>query len=128
MLDWNAAMAAMDAAVAGTFDTDAIRALPRRDGAGVNAPRMADPTRAEFDFMGSLEPGPAAMPASQRPAGDPGSARAPVSHEAVVSGLASGWPWMPGRGDHLTARGARWEIADLVEDGSARKVYLVNRV
>ena len=128
MVDWNGAMAAMDAAVAETFDVDAFRALPRADGIGVNAPRGPDPLRAEFDFMGTLDRGPAVLPVSQRPAGDPGSVRVPVSHEAVVTALAVNWPWVPKRDDHLTIAGERWEIVDLIDDGSARKTFLVNRV
>lgn len=127
-MDFRDAMAAMDAAVAETFDADAFRAMPRTAGIGVNAPRGADPLRAEFDFMGSLERGPAVLPVSQRPAGDPGSVRVPVSHEAVVTALASGWPWVPVRLDHLVLGGERWEIVDLIDDGSPRKAFLVNRV
>lgn len=126
MTDWNGAMAAMDAAVADCFDVDAIRAIGRKDGVSVNAPRSDDAARTPFDFSGSLELGP--RPSERRSAGDPGAPREGVQHEGVVTALMQAWPWQPRRKDHLEIAGARWSIDDIVEDGTGRKVYLVNRV
>lgn len=128
MPDWAAAAAVLDAAVAGTFDADTIRALPRREGVSVNAPGAADPDRAEFEFAGSFELAPDALPTSRRPIGDQAGLREPASHQAVVTALAAGWPWMPKRKDHLAFGGVRWSIDDLFDDGSLRRVFYLNRV
>lgn len=128
MVGWKAAMAAMDQAVAGAFDEDTLTLQPRRRGTSVNSPGMDDDQRQAFDFLGSFELAPAGLPASRRPAGDPGTYRDPVSHEAVVSAVHASWPWMPIRKDHVTRGGTRWSIDDLVDDGTGRIVLYVNRV
>ena len=127
MPDWNAATAALNAAVADTFDTDTLFAIGRKQGVSVNSERADDPARPQFEFKGSFELLPDGIPLSERPQGDSSSLREAVSHEAVVSAIVTGWAWLPRRKDHILRGAERWEITDLKDDGSPRKVYYLNR-
>lgn len=125
---WNEAAALMDAAVADVFDEDTLTLLPRRKGTSVNSAGEDDTSRGTFDFIGSFELAPAGLQASRRPAGDPGTFRDPVSHEAVITAVHGSWPWAARRKDHLLYGGRRWSVDDIGEDGTGRIALYVNRV
>ncbi|KGF71158.1 hypothetical protein LL06_00755 [Hoeflea sp. BAL378] len=112
---------------AALFDTVDVQAVPRRNGATVNHRREADPERAGFEFMGSLEFNPPPLRNEQFTQTGM-TAQANVAFDAVITAHDDGtWPWAPRRGDHLVADSVTYDVADIHRDGSSRRVFYVNK-
>lgn len=126
-MDWTEAEAALEEAAASVFDKTAIRILPRKEGASVNEPRIADESRAEFDAFGTIEPGAPALPAAGRWSGDPSVKAMPVIFEAVLTAHVRSWPYVPGRGDRILVGSKCYDIQNVDRDGTMRAVFHLNR-
>lgn len=125
-MDWGSAEAALETAAASVFDRQAVRILPRREGASVNQPRIADTSRAEFDAVATIEAGVAALPAAGRFSGDPSARAMPVTFEAVMTAHVAAWPYVPVRGDRVVAGARTFDIVNVDRDGSARPAFFLN--
>lgn len=126
------AVPALENSVAAVFDEIAFILVPMTAGkTGVNATPMADPDRDAFNFLGSIDLGPAAVqPAfhtSRSIAPTAAGAGSGVSHEAVVTALSSAWPCRPRIGDRIVQGAMTWQIAAQPRDGSDRLALYVNR-
>lgn len=131
-MDWSAASAAMDGMVAGVFDKQAVTIVPKTAGMDTSAPTQDDASRASFTRQASLELLPNAMPAAQRPAGDPAAGTRQTYYAAVLTANVGDWPYEPRRGDHvieaLPGGGSRrYIVAAREADGSGRPAYYLNR-
>lgn len=126
-MDWNAALATADAAVASTFDRTSATMVPRKVGMDVNRAPVADPDRASFVRLVSIERGPTAFPVSERPSGDPASQRQPVQYEAVMTATVVDWPWLPARGDRIEEATHAWTVGAVQNDGTGRPAFFLNR-
>lgn len=128
MIDFTSAQRLMDETVADVFDADECRLRPRMNSDNVNAGRVADPDRDEFDFMGSLEIGPDPVPRNSGLTIAPALDRDAVTYEAVIAARSTAFAHMPKRHDWIVCKGRIWEIHDQVKDGSDRFVVYVNSV
>lgn len=117
----------LDIDAAALFDHVAFQAVGRKTGASVNHPGQNDPNRVAFGFSGSIEFNPPPLRNEQfMQAGKSGQAN--VAFDAVITAHDDGvWPWVPKLRDHLTSGGVTYEIADPHRDGSARRVFYVNK-
>lgn len=112
---------------AALFDKIDVQAVARKGGTTVNHPRENDPTRTAFPFPGSIEFNPPPLRNEQFMQAAR-SAQANVAFDAVITAHDDGtWLWQPKRGDHLIAVDVTYEVADIHRDGSARRVYYVNK-
>lgn len=125
-MDWDAALAVLDQKAAEVFDTVTFTVRPMKDGLSANHGRVADPARAAFDFLGSLDIGPPAMARGALVA-DPAVRAQSVDFEAVATAHSAGWPYIPSRRDIFEADGTRWSIADVDRDGTARRVFYLTK-
>jgi len=112
---------------AALFDIFEVQAVARKGGATVNHRRESDPARSGFSFSGSIEFNPPPLRNEQfMQAAKSGQAN--VAFDAVVTAHDDGtWLWQPKRGDHLVAMDVTYEVADIHRDGSARRVYYINK-
>ena len=112
---------------AALFDAVEVQAFARKGGATVNHCRGDDPDRASFPFSGSLEFNPPPLRNEQfMQAAKSGQAN--VAFDAVITAHDDGtWLWQPKRADHLVAAGVTYAVADMHRDGSARRVFYVNK-
>jgi len=117
----------LDTDAAALFDETEVQAVARKSGATVNARRENDPDRVGFSFPGSIEFNPPPLRNEQfMQAAKSGQAN--VAFDAVITAHDDGtWLWRPKRGDHLVAVDMTYEVADIHRDGSARRVYYVNK-
>ncbi len=127
MSDWTDMERRLETDAAALFDTVEVQALARKGGATVNHRRGNDPDRASFVFAGSLEFNPPPLRNEQfMQAGK--TAQANVTFDAVITAHDDGmWLWLPKRGDQLSANSVVYEIADIHRDGSARRVFYINK-
>lgn len=131
-MDWTAAEAALETAAASVFDRTAVRILPRKEAASVNQARVADPDRAAFDALTTIELGAPTMPAGSRMSADPSARGALVQFEAVMTAHVAGWPYVPVRFDRVVERpdtdfAVVYEIVNVDRDGSSRPAFYLNR-
>lgn len=127
-MNWTYAEAALESGVASVFDVQQFRMLPRKAAASVNQPAVADASRAEFDFCGTLELGPPFLPAGRGASGDPSARDRTVGYEAVLTAHDAAWPWRPVRGDLVRdAASVDWKIVNIDRDGSHRPALHLNR-
>ncbi|PBC09191.1 hypothetical protein [Mesorhizobium sp. WSM3859] len=132
MVDWDSALVALEGKVAEVFDTQTFHVFPTAKGVSVNDDRVADPSRAGFDFRGSIHFGPVAlMPGFSHPAtmtvDSRERGRESPSHEAVITALSSDWPHPIKVEDIIGWGAARYVVAAIPEDGGRRKAIYVNR-
>lgn len=126
-MSWSDLERRLDTDAAALFDEVTFTVAPRTKGATVNDRPGPDGARAAFDFKGSLDLNP--PPLRNEPLGGPtGVFSGETSFDGVVTAHDDGtWPYVPGRPDHLTAGGVTYQIADTHRDGSARRVFYVNK-
>jgi hypothetical protein len=128
-MDWNSAAAVLESAAAATFDRLAVTIQPRKEGVSVNQPRLADPSRAPFDALVTIETNPPSMTSGSRYGADPSLRAMPVTFEAVMTANVALWPYVPGLCDRVreALSGKSWDIANLDRDGTDRAVFYLNR-
>lgn len=126
-MSWKDDLAATDNLVAGYFDTDSCRLVPRIAGIGVNHGRQDDASREAFDFLGSLDEQPSGDLMARHRSSDPAAGKANPYYDAVLTALVTGWPWLPRRDDHVVVGGVTWRIMADATDGTARRAWYMNR-
>lgn len=136
-MDWNGALAAADATVAGVFDRQVVQVRAKSRGFGVNSAAGDDPERAAFVRAVSIELEPQGFPTAQRHGADPASQRNQVFHEAVMTAHVADWPWLPLVGD-MVVPGAvvsgdfvpgaeKFVVASVQDDPTGRPAFYLNR-
>lgn len=123
-MDWTSAEAALESGVASVFDVQTVELIPRKAAPSVNAPSVADATRAAFTCKVSLELSP---PGIARADGDPSDRERRTFYEAVMTGDWSAWPWQPKRDDLVRVPGQDWQVRNIDRDGSRRFIIYLNR-
>lgn len=126
-MDWKAAEAALDNACAEAFDKDECRLLPRMRSGGVNSELAADPSRAEFDFMATIELSPERFTLEADRVADPAVRRRQVNAEMVLTANSAAWPHFPRKSDHVQCGADVYVIAELHRDGGQRAAFWLNR-
>lgn len=125
-------MAAMDAAVAHTFDRETCRLVPMSRNSDVNARPSPDPERAPFDFLATIEVEPQRIDlASGRQQATDARLRH-VGGEIVLTALTTGWPSEARRGDlveHRVADTVRqvYAVSEIHRDGTQRVAFYLNQ-
>lgn len=127
MIDWAAAETLTDDLTATIFDVTACVMKPRRAGASVNHRAIADATRVEFTFMGTIELDPPVHRIARHLSSDPAS-RQTVAYDAVLTANRADWPWYPVRLDHVAVGDELFEIAAQDSDRSLRGCYYLTKV
>lgn len=128
-MNWDSALAAADAVAAGYFDTQVFvitpMAKPARD---VNAKPQPDPSRAAFEFRGTLESDPELNElGANRNAGSRSDGSRNVSRLCLTA-LATGWAYLPRQGDLLESGDQRYSVAASPDrDGTDRVVLWLNK-
>ena len=139
-MSWDSNLAAVEAAVAGYFDTQAFAAYAmRKPTLAVNKTIEPDPARPSFEFMGTLELDPGLNALGSTENATSGSIGDRQVARVCLTALSSAWPWMPRQGDIILHRpivagvptdvgATRYAIsAALDRDGSDRIVAWLNK-
>lgn len=127
MIDWAAARAFTEEAVADIFDYTPCRLQPRKSGLTGNHAAVDDPDRAPFDFVGTIDLEPPSDRVPRHQSSDPGVRNGTVSYDAVLTAHVGTWPYRPRRGDHVITAVDTWKIAANEEDGSSRPAWYLTR-
>ncbi|NTF87500.1 hypothetical protein G6L46_10225 [Agrobacterium rhizogenes] len=129
-MDWDAALANMEAVCADVFDTTPCRIIGRVVSQSVNHRRQDDPARPAFDFLGTFELEPPSTKIWRHLSPDPGdmgNRSDTVSYDALLTAHTGAWPWIAERGDLVEVSGQRWKIAAISQDGTVRPAFFLVR-
>lgn len=127
MVDWAAALAFTETAVADTFDVTACTFSATKPGLSGNHAREADASRPAFTRMVTIHLQPPSDILRRHEPSDPASGKT-VSYDAVLTGRVTDWPWQPQRFDLVEADGQSWRVEASERDGSARPAFYLTRV
>lgn len=127
-MSWNDDFAAAEQAVADYFDEVALSLQPMKVGLTVNHPAGSDPDRDQFDFLGSIDLEPPSDRIARHLSSDTGIRNGTVSYDAVLTAHIGAWPYIPKRGDFVSAPGQLWKIEAKEEDGGLRPAWYLSRV
>jgi len=127
MSNWQDMERRLDTDAAALFDHIEAQAIARKVGATVNHPRENDPSRADFSFVCSIEFNPPPLRNEQfMQAARSGQVN--VAFDAVITAHDDGtWLWQPKRADHLVVADVSYEVGDVHRDGSARRIFYLNK-
>ncbi|NTF32309.1 hypothetical protein [Rhizobium skierniewicense] len=128
MVDWQAARAFTEAACAKIFDYTPCRLVARTTGPTVNHLEQDDPTRAAFDFLGTIDLEATTEMIRRYPSADPNSGNGVVSYDAVLSADINSWPWLPSIGDRVVTASKTWRVEASRKDGSSRPAWFLSEV